>query len=339
MPVIQSLQAFRGFAALAVVAHHAVISTNAFVGLVPGQVEAVLGMGYLGVDFFFVLSGFIIMYTHMEDERSAPAIRSYVFKRLVRIFTPYLPISIAMIALYDVLPGFSASGDRDFSLASSILLVPAEYPPALSVAWTLVHEMQFYAFFLLFYVSRRALIAGLFMWMCVTLISNLMFTPVGWARYPLSLLNVEFMFGVLAAWMVRARVVRIPPGFLVFTGVTLASAMLAIMDVDVDSLSVARLFFAFGLSLVVFGFALREKKCSLAWPSLLLLVGNASYSIYLVHSPLLSVSQRLAGGLALGWLQALIFGVVVSVFVGWLYYRCIEQPALRFFRKQMMVLR
>ncbi len=337
MPVIQSLQAFRGLAALAVVAHHAVISTNAFVGLVPGRVEAVLGMGYLGVDFFFVLSGFIIMYTHMEDEGSAPAIRSYVFKRLVRIFTPYLPISIAMIALYAVLPGFSASGGRDFSLASSILLVPAEYPPALSVAWTLVHEMQFYAFFLLFYASRRVLIAGLFMWMCVTLIVNLMFTPVGWARYPLSLLNIEFMFGVLAAWMVRARVVRISPGFLVFTGVTLASAMLAIMDVD--SVSAARLFFAFGLSLVVFGFALREQRYSLAWPGLLLLAGNASYSIYLVHSPLLSVSQRLAGWLALGWLQALIFGVVVSVFVGWLYYRLIEQPALRFFRKQNMVLR
>lgn len=164
MAVIQSLQVFRGFAALAVVAHHAVISTDAFVGVVPPHVASILGKGHLGVDFFFVLSGFIIMYAHMGDSRSALAVRRYTFKRLIRIFPPYLPLSIGMIALYAVLPGFSASGGRDFSLMSSLLLLPADRPPALSVAWTLVHEMQFYAVFLLFFLSRRLLVAALLLW-------------------------------------------------------------------------------------------------------------------------------------------------------------------------------
>lgn len=164
MAVIQSLQVFRGFAALAVVAHHAVISTDAFVGALPPQVDSVLNKGHLGVDFFFILSGFIIMYAHMGDSRSALAVHHYTFKRLVRIFPPYLPLSIGMIVLYTALPGFSASGSRNFSLISSLLLLPADQPPALSVAWTLVHEMQFYAVFLLFFVSGRLLMAALLLW-------------------------------------------------------------------------------------------------------------------------------------------------------------------------------
>ncbi len=164
MAVIQSLQVFRGLAALAVVGHHAVVSTGAFVGVVPPPIEAFLGRGFLGVDFFFVLSGFIIMYAHMDDRTSGRAVRQYAFKRLVRIFPPYLPISIGMIALYAALPGFSASGEREFSWVSSLFLLPADQPPALSVAWTLVHEMQFYTVFLLFFLSRRLLVAGLLLW-------------------------------------------------------------------------------------------------------------------------------------------------------------------------------
>jgi peptidoglycan/LPS O-acetylase OafA/YrhL len=63
-------------------------------------------------------------------------------------------------------------------------------------------------------------------------------------------------------------------------------------------------------------------------------MGNASYSIYLVHNPLLSVTQRLADRLALGWLAALVFGVVISVLAGLAYYRLIERPALGFFRNR-----
>lgn len=160
---IRSLQIFRGLAALAVVAHHAAVSTEAFVGSMPGIAQSVFGLGFLGVDFFFVLSGFIIMFAHMGDERSPAAVRRYAFKRLVRIFPSYLPISIALIALYAFMPGFSASGGRDYSLVSSLLLLPADRPPALSVAWTLVHELMFYTVFLLFFVSRRWLVTGFVM--------------------------------------------------------------------------------------------------------------------------------------------------------------------------------
>ena len=132
--VFNSLQVFRGLAALAVVVHHAGVSTSAFVGDIPFVADSLFSLGYLGVDFFFVLSGFIIMYSHIDDERNLPAVRRYLFKRLIRVFPPYLPISIALLILYSVMPEFSAAGGREYSLVSSLFLVPTDNPPALSVA-------------------------------------------------------------------------------------------------------------------------------------------------------------------------------------------------------------
>ena len=164
MPVIKSLQVFRGLAAFAVVSHHAVVSTDAFVGIVPYSINSILVKGYLGVDFFFVLSGFIIMYTHMNDNQTNSSLLRYILKRVTRIYPPYLPISITLIAFYKLMPELSASGGREYSLMSSFLLIPSDLPPALPVAWTLIHEMIFYTFFLLFFISPRVLFFGLMAW-------------------------------------------------------------------------------------------------------------------------------------------------------------------------------
>ena len=73
--------------------------------------------GLLGVDFFFVLSGFIIMYAHMDDERNTASVKRYAFKRLARIYPAYLPVGLGLIALYAALPGLSAAGGGDGNTA------------------------------------------------------------------------------------------------------------------------------------------------------------------------------------------------------------------------------
>ena len=330
-PQIQSLQVFRGLAALAVVAHHAVVSTSAFVGAVPAWAMSVFGLGYLGVDFFFVLSGFIIMYAHFGDAGTGPAVKPYAFKRLVRIFPAYLPISLAIMALYAALPSLSGAADRGYSLLSSLLLLPAAGPPALSVAWTLVHELMFYAVFLLFFISRRWLVAGLTVWAALILLSHQVQSPTGWLRYPLSMLNIEFMLGVLAAWVVKSWASRrwLANGWAWVIGVGVVVAWLGLALIQGELKAYPRMLFAFGLALLIVGFAVREQSAKLYWPGLLLLMGNASYSIYLIHNPLLSITQRLAARLGLAWGGAVVFGVVCSLLAGYAYYLAVERPALR----------
>jgi exopolysaccharide production protein ExoZ len=327
---IQSLQVFRGLAALAVVAHHTAVSTGAFVGGVPYFAKAMFGLGYLGVDFFFVLSGFIIMYAHMGDTRNPASVQRYAFKRLVRIFPAYIPISLALIALYTAMPGFSASGGRDYSLVSSLLLLPADRPPALSVAWTLVHELMFYAVFLLFFVSRRWLVVGLVVWAGGIIVSNLAMAPSGWLRYPLSWLNIEFMLGVLSAWIVKSAIYQGSPQRLIVLGLSTAFIMLIVIHHDPSSY--LRLLFAAGLACMMVGFSLWEKLVLLPWPGWLLLMGNASYSIYLIHNPLVSITQRLAARIGLEWAGAMVFGVFLSVFAGYVYYLFVERRSIVFFQ-------
>src|SRR5262249_790056 len=123
---------------------------------VPSVPEYMMSLGMLGVDFFFVLSGFIILHVHMDDQRSA--VGAYVSKRLTRIYVPYLPISLALVGAYLLFPAIIRA-NLDWGWVTTLSLLPSSKVPALLVAWTLVHELMFYTVFLLFFVNKR-LFAG-----------------------------------------------------------------------------------------------------------------------------------------------------------------------------------
>src|SRR5580698_8802877 len=97
MPAIRSLTGARFVAALLVVCFH-------FVPLAPGWVNSILRNGYLGVPFFFVLSGFILTYNYASDPQQRIVARSFWMARFARIYPIYL------VALVLSLPFFF----RDF---------------------------------------------------------------------------------------------------------------------------------------------------------------------------------------------------------------------------------
>lgn len=128
----------RGLAAVWVVLHHASLSVSHFIG--PLAHDAVPRNGHLGVDFFFVLSGFIIAHSSAQLVARGQGLRAYVRARLVRVYVPYLPVGVAMLLAYSVFPALSGSG-REVGVFTTLTLLPSNVPPALSVAWTLVHEV------------------------------------------------------------------------------------------------------------------------------------------------------------------------------------------------------
>lgn len=98
-----------------------------------------------------------------------------------------------------------------------------------------------------------------------------------------------------------------------------------------------RLLLALGLALLIMGFAVHEQAITVSWPALLLVLGNGSYSIYLVHNPLLPITQRVVGKMALSWPTAMVWNVVLSVLPGWVYFWLVVGPALRFFQSRRNV--
>lgn len=325
---LPSLQGFRGVAAVAVVLHHASLSTDAFVQAGFGSGTARwLQLGYLGVDFFFVLSGFIILYVHADDVPTGSAARRYLGKRLLRVYPPYLPISIMLVLAYLAAPGMSASGGRQWSLASSLLLLPADQPPALSVAWTLVHEMVFYTVFLVHFAWRRAFPAIVALWVLVILVVNANAEVTGWLHYLLAWQNLEFVMGMLTAVVVRRGLgSALHPAGWIAAGCLLAGLTLALTDPALQPAT--RPLFGLGMAALVVGFARRDLASRSAPSAAWVMLGAASYSIYLVHNPLLSLTQRVLAAAHFGWLPACATGVALAIAAGISYHKLVELPAL-----------
>ncbi|MGQ4659015.1 acyltransferase family protein [Lysobacter sp. F6437] len=199
---LQWLEAMRAVAACWVLVHHANQSVSAFVGPL-GAGSVVIANGYLGVDFFFVLSGFIIALSSNRLLETGRGFGDYARARLIRIYVPYLPIGISMLLLYLLFPNLSAA-DRTPGVLTSLTLLPSVSPPALSVAWTLIHELLFYALFSLIFVSRKALWWLLVVWAALIVGQAWVGPPLslGW-KYLLSPLNLCFLLGVAVYYLTR----------------------------------------------------------------------------------------------------------------------------------------
>lgn len=321
---ITVLQGGRAVAAIAVLLHHSMVATQDFVRPVPHWLALVLENGFRGVDFFFVLSGFIIMHAHGDDSRDRAAAGTYARKRLRRIYIPYLPVSLGLVILYTLLPGVSASA-REWSLLSSLTLLPTAAPPALSVAWTLMHEMLFYTIFLLFYFTR---VFGLIMCAWAALI-----VLVGWnmglGGIVLAPINLEFIAGMLAAIAVRS----LPPRWLIHLlaiGVLGSVASLVWLGSEGNT----RVWFGLSLALVLPGLVWMEAQGRFTMPAWLMLLGNSSYAVYLVHLPLTSVGARIAARFEVlnSWPISLALCASLGIGAGVLYHLVFEKPALGFFR-------
>jgi exopolysaccharide production protein ExoZ len=309
LKTIQSLQAGRGLAALAVVLHHSDTAAHDFG---KGHLHvALLHNGYLGVDFFFVLSGFIIYHSTAGRGRTAA---EYTWARFRRVYLPYLPVGVGIALLYVLFPGVS-DANRAWSWLPTLTLLPVSSATALSVAWTLKHEILFYAVFGVLYFTGT-LWPGLVIW--ALLIASA--TMAGVKDFvPLAVINLEFLMGISVAVLYRAGrghyallLAAIAPfSFWIFLGSRPDWSVLVGVAFAFVILPVTRL----------------EHDGHLKIPRSLTFLGAASYSIYLVHAPAISAIARLFRGQSYGLI--VISMAVAGLAAGLLYFFIVERTALR----------
>lgn len=329
---LEWLEVMRALAACWVLLHHALQSVDVFVEPIPrGLVSFIISNGYLGVDFFFVLSGFIIAYSSNRLLADGRGYGDYVRARLIRIYIPYLPIGIAMLAAYRLFPDISEGG-RNPGLLTSLTLLPSIYPPALSVAWTLVHEMLFYTIFSMFFISRRALWLLLAAWAAAISVRSWGDWPLGregWG-YVLSPLNLCFLLGVGVYYITRRGVNQ--------SAVTIASLFaVSILLLEAGQSSPSRPLIALAFAALIVC-ALSAKAQQIRPQKRLLAVGASSYAIYLVHNPALSILVRILKRFApsTGPLTAFIVISLGALLAGMAYYWVYERRALAWARKRFV---
>ena len=321
--------------------------------------------GYAGVTLFFVLSGFVLVYTYGPVEHARIPARRFLIARVARLYPMYLAALVIALSefirrMHPGVRGVELIGPFAAVLTSvtAPLMIQAWIPRVACAwncpGWSLSAETFFYlAFPLLAPVLRgrsaRVLVAALLGASVLALAATLLRAapPEFWGNRhaleaffespftPLHRLP-EFLVGiVLGRWYLDRRLQGVPLRPVV--GLSLATAAAVAVVVIAGALEPARddpkltIWLLPAFSVMILGLAERGNRGVLARP-IALLLGEASYALYLIHGPMhayaLSVAKRISATSldAHPWIIfAAYLGTVLVLAV--LFNRYLEHPA------------
>ena len=343
---LQTIQAVRGVAALVVVAFH--LSQFVFTTYDHKLWFGLFERGFAGVDLFFVISGFVIIYTSQAYIGRPDTLRTYLTKRAIRVYPIYWLTILAMTALMAIMLIIRPDGvgktivDRWPGL-DTILLTPHHHALNI-VSWSLSHELFFYLLFACLIISRRLWVVPAFfalgtVYMALTKQEFVDGQCTIWEYFWFNPLNLEFALGALAGY-----------AFLNYTANKwegIGAAVLGLVWLysfsNTPNEFLGERLLHYGVASFLFLIAvlayeyLRHPKL----PRWLTLTGDASYLIYLIHTPLLLPFTRLLVRLfptysPLG-VPLVCFALVVTVTVlSIASHLLIEKPLMRYLSARLV---
>lgn len=334
---ISELDGLRGVAALIVIVSH-------FFGEVPHG-NKFLTFGWLGVDMFFVLSGFLIGSIILEQHNQPSFFSTFYMRRVARIVPVYFIVCVVTLVLADVLRGHAWS-DHPFSL-----IIYAVFSSNITMSiwdgggewlrptWTLAVEEQFYLLLPLLIVltPRRFLPPALIaLWVSATMFRAAICDSHPLAAFSLLPGRMDLLLGGVLAAHINNRIDA--SRHLVALRIVPPAAM--VLLVGVVLLSPSRFFIVFSPTFASIGVGcfllaivhgapegLRFRSPALQY------FGRISYTLYLVHQP---VSGVLHGALLNGTpdigtplqIAVTLLSALISICIAGASWTYLEAPIL-----------
>lgn len=329
---LTNIQILRGVAAIWVVLYHA-LGLPLPGGVVNQVLAFIAASGYFGVDIFFVLSGFVIYYSVHGKDIGA---RAFFRRRAERIFPPYFVLTTALFLAILALPNLfhTLNASLDHFLRSVFYLSFTRYDfPVLYIGWTLEYEMLFYA------LTSAMLVFGVVAFERLpVVISALVGVGVAIAmldgapapvRFLTNPIILEFAFGfVIGAVFLAKKTDRYNIAALVaaICGVVLVNPTHRALLAGIPSAIL--LCICLGMSHMV--------TLPQAVRSPLSILGDASYSIYLIQVFTLPIAQKFSGFMPalLGRNFFILLATGFTILLGWLFFKCVESPVVTAFKKR-----
>ncbi|MGB8719013.1 MAG: acyltransferase [Desulfobacterales bacterium] len=328
-----TVQALRAVAACAVLVHHVLFMLvhNA------GYSFDVSSIGASGVDLFFVISGFIMVYTSYSSFGKPKASISFVRRRAIRIAPIYWIYTTAVVLLLAFAPGLFSETRFDWNhVISSYLFLLSENTAGqvgtvMQTGWTLCFEVYFYLLFaVLLNLPRRFFLAMAGTLFAAGVILGMVTEPAPWATVATNPIVLEFFFGAVIAYLFMN-------GFVLSRLIAIAFIILGIaivvMTEDAD-LGIWTRAICWGLpaSALLLG-AVSLESGGMNVPRGLVALGDSSYSLYLVHPFIVPAIGKLWLALRLSdhAPPALLFAAAFccSLAAGHASYLAIEKPITR----------
>lgn len=323
---IRYVDGLRALAVLLVVAHHVMLHSPALRVPVPFASWAhVMLEGAHGVDLFFVLSGFCLSYPLLYRLRKEHAARfdvpRYFAKRLVRIVPPYY----AAVALLLLIPATRA-GVHAGDVVKQLLFLDWHTTFLNGSFWTLCVEFRWYFFFpiaLALWINRpRAF------WAIAS--ASVILYGVTRVHAPDVGTLLPFMLGIVAADL-EIRAVRVEQAALAILPVSVLAALVLEQRASMPSAfgGESSIFFVQtnpGWQVAAFAFVLLAARLrplrALLSSAPLAAVGVASYSIYLVHEPIVTYMQQ---HLTLPFAQSMALSYAAALAAGFAFWALFER--------------
>lgn len=359
---LEWVQALRGVAAFMVVMVH---SRSVLTGTASGNAVAnhvLLPMG-MGVDLFFIISGFLMVFTTQNFDGSKAYAWRFAAKRAARIWPLFAVVTPVALVVEHGIHGFF---DPSILLPylEGLVFIPHNpgasgiyFQMAVGVAWTLCFECYFYLLFATSMLFGRWRYAAMAAWFALTVVAiplmrgsyslNVAAQPlVVWCRYANVAINPivwDFIIGMIAGWLYisgfkieRARVIY---------ATVAVSAMLLLMGWN--RMGMVNFFGPHGwgtpMAILFFGAALLAKADALKVPASSVWLGNISYSLYLVHVYVFEVAQRIVSAIPIGHdaSNAVLFATrpAIAVICAWATFRYVEAPISTWARKWLLHIR
>jgi peptidoglycan/LPS O-acetylase OafA/YrhL len=342
--VIKNVQGLRFLAAAWVALFH--LNLLSGLGMEVRWLSAFAGLGYAGVDVFFVISGYIMALTTAGTTPGAGSASRFAMQRFARIYCGWWPFFLIYLAYYTATGGMRA----EMRLIQSFFLWPTLLPHhLLPIAWTLSFELFFYSCTAAILTwNRRKAWVPMAAWVVLVLVLNAAWLAQGryhpdraaevtvaqwFVFFPLTL---EFVAGFVLheylhrresgswiPWVAGAALFGLAIGVYLRFGTFHPSGLAGLFHAP------ERAILWGGFSVCVVAAAVRLESGGRTPLARLAPLGDASYSIYLGHILLIQLFLRLQPGIESAALpKTFVFVAVFAVLVAllWLYYLWVERP-------------
>ena len=327
---IHMIQMLRGIAALMVLLYHLLPQYQAMGGKI-SIFNTLFQWGFIGVDIFFIISGFIMAYTTFDKERTLNNAKTFIKHRLFRIYLGYWPFFFIMFFSWYLF----TDNLKSLDVINSFFLTTQHIDKlVLPVSWSLGYELYFYFLFLFtFFFTKKKLY--IFIPLFISLIATLVYfsyvQPLIPKNFFYSPFLLEFFAGVLL-YMFKEYLMKVwllPLNLFIIAFALYHSPMPYHGGHEllrVGTFGIAALLIVHSALILEYN---HIYKASQAFQKL----GDASYTLYLSHTIImiafyfvglrgLFTSQTSIWPPLIGSLLMILISIVFSL----IYYKKVEKP-------------
>jgi len=354
----RALNALRGFASIYVVFYHLRLYSNFdWFGSIP-----IIRFGYIGVDFFFILSGLIVSHVYLKTSRNSDVSfwQKFIWYRLARLLPVHVFIMVSMLLVASILPFFDSSRNTltTTNLTDWVSLtflvrqwgMPENYAWN-SPAWSV--SAEFFAYIIVFPIiaflcaKRLTLNIGITLTAIGVTILGLLISMTGTVNVipyagPLMRVTGGFIIGSgLFIILQTAPKLKTPPrdwdGKLFISLCLLPLMFWVAMLLTSNGVTADPLLLCSFTGITVLAYLAKGKTAAFLSKPVLFWLGEISFGLYMCHIPMFRVCKYIAlhFDLNLGFAFG-ITCVLVSILVAHLLYHYLETPMRLYMRARYL---